>query len=142
MTPVKNRTIDYGCRVKVYRNLHKKGRWYSIMQFGLVVAHAQQLMLGDAVFKVSQAGRRRVLKTGRKNVHAFVTGCIAKNGLMGMLESDGKPLPAKVTYNPRAGDTHFMVNNLTTDGYEIASARAVCINEHGVTAAYTEKRYL
>ncbi len=61
---------------RVYFNLHKKmlsvqekvnGRWK-------VVDHVEQIWLGDATFKVSEAGRQRVLKQKRKNVHAYIEG--------------------------------------------------------------------
>jgi len=65
-------------KVDIYRNLHKK--CWSIRsrepsrKYGLVVAHATRIGLEDAKFVVSQAGRNRVLKDKRKNVHAVVRG--------------------------------------------------------------------
>ena len=62
--------------VRIYFNLHKKtlslqtkvnGRWK-------VTAHQFTAYLKNAKFKVSEAGRQRVLQQKRKNVHAFVTG--------------------------------------------------------------------
>ena len=41
---------------------------------GKVIGHAQRLTLTDAAFRVSEAGRRRVLRTKTKNVHAGVAG--------------------------------------------------------------------
>lgn len=41
---------------------------------GLVVAGVEQILIGDAQLKVSEAGRQRVLKSQRKNVHAGVVG--------------------------------------------------------------------
>ena len=74
MEMVKGRTLEVGQAVEVYYNLHKKK--YSIRDrvSGLVVAHADQVILTDAIFKVSEAGRQRVLREKRKNVHAFVVG--------------------------------------------------------------------
>ncbi len=43
---------------------------------GLVIGHADGVQLGASVFKVSEAGRQRVLKEKRKNVHAGVEGDI------------------------------------------------------------------
>lgn len=63
--------------VKVYRNLKhgKKARpLYSIMHKGRVVARQHRVLLTAAKFIVNQAGRRRVIQSGRKNVHAFVVG--------------------------------------------------------------------
>ena len=39
ITPYKSREIDYSTPVKIYRNLNKKGKVYSIQQNGLVVGH-------------------------------------------------------------------------------------------------------
>lgn len=61
-------------RVKVYRNITKG--CYSIQdkKTRLVIAHAGSVYLKDAIFRVSEAGRQRVLREKRKNVHAFVEG--------------------------------------------------------------------
>lgn len=64
-------------KVFAYFNLHK--RCFSIKALegankGRVVAHRSEALLIDAKFKVSQAGRQRVLKEQRKNVHAGVVG--------------------------------------------------------------------
>jgi hypothetical protein len=64
-------------KVFVYFNLHK--RCFSIKSLegamkGRVIAHRDQALLFDAKFKVSEAGRQRVLKEKRKNVHAGVVG--------------------------------------------------------------------
>ena len=64
-------------KVFIYFNLHK--RCYSVKalsgpQKGRVVAHTSSVVLADASFKVSEAGRQRVLREKRKNVHAGVCG--------------------------------------------------------------------
>lgn len=64
-------------KVFVYFNLHK--RCFSIKALegaskGRVIAHRNEALVFDATFKVSQAGRQRVLKEQRKNVHAGVVG--------------------------------------------------------------------
>ena len=41
---------------------------------GKVLQHSTEFFLKDVEFKVSQAGRSRVLREKRKNVHAFVCG--------------------------------------------------------------------
>jgi hypothetical protein len=74
-------------RVEVYRNLHKN--CYSVRALtgenkGRVIDHVQSITLTDAKFVVQPAGRDRVLREKRKNVHAFVRGHISnepfKNG--------------------------------------------------------------
>lgn len=66
-------------KVFVYYNLHKK--CWSIKALegpnkGLVVAHATTVILNDCQFKVSEAGRQRVLRERRKNVHAGIVGVL------------------------------------------------------------------
>lgn len=68
-------------RTFVYRNLHRNGVWYSLRALegpfrGRVVGHAEGIDLYDVEFVVGEAGRQRVLKTQRKNVHAGVIGNI------------------------------------------------------------------
>lgn len=74
MTTIKGRTIEEGQKVKVYFNLHKK--LFSVMDVktGLVIGHTPVINLVGCEFKVSEAGRNRVLREKKKNVHAFVIG--------------------------------------------------------------------
>ena len=64
-------------RSQVYFNLHK--RCFSVQQSGRVYAHADGVLLENVRFNVSKAGQRKVRETGRKNVHARVTGYPAPN---------------------------------------------------------------
>lgn len=66
-------------RVRIYRNLHNKK--YSIQaqnESGVwrVIAHAERVSVSNAGTYVSQAGRLRVIREKRKNVHAFITGTL------------------------------------------------------------------
>lgn len=68
-------------KVFVYWNLHKK--CFSVkclekghMFFGKVFLHANRVRLSDVQFKVSAAGRARVLREKRKDVHAGVVGTL------------------------------------------------------------------
>lgn len=77
-------------KVFVYRNLNKK--CWSIKSRGnhgvadVVIAHADKVMLSNCEYRVSQAGRKRVLEQRRKNVHAGVQG----NLLWYMYEDESK----------------------------------------------------
>ncbi len=67
-------------KVFVYFNLHKK--LFSVRALegrskGRVIAHMQSLYLDCPSFKVSKAGRQRVLQEKKKNVHAGVVGYFA-----------------------------------------------------------------
>ena len=61
-------------RVEVYFNLHKYT--WSIRQCstGRVILHTDKVHIRDPKFVVRQSGRERVLREGKKNVHAFVRG--------------------------------------------------------------------
>jgi len=65
-------------KAKVYRNLHKKCFSVVDLATGRVAAHQLQVVLKDASFRVSEAGRQRVLRTRNKNVHAYVRGELLK----------------------------------------------------------------
>lgn len=79
-------------KVFVYFNLHRK--LWSVKALdgkarGKVIAHCERVIVRGASFKVSEAGRQRVLREGRKNVHA---------GIVGELEAyTGYPTPANPT---------------------------------------------
>ena len=84
-------------KVKVYRNLHKQ--CWSVKHKQKVIARKYILALSCATFKVSQAGRNRVLKEKKKNVHAFVCGDMVE----GWSEEFG--VAVEVTYNPYKYDS-------------------------------------
>lgn len=92
-------------RVKVYWNLHKQ--LYSVVDTstGRVVLHTSALCLTDAKFRVQPAGRRKVIETGTKNVHAYVTGTFQ--------DFDRAPLDdtVSVTYNPFKYESFVQVDN-------------------------------
>jgi len=64
--------IDIHKPVEVYRNLHKK--CWSVRQGGKVKVHTSYICLQDVNFVVQPAGREKVLREQKKNVHAFVKG--------------------------------------------------------------------
>jgi hypothetical protein len=103
-------------RVFVYRNLTRK--CWSVKALdgpkkGRVIAHPVEIVLADATFKVSEAGRQRVLRQRQRNVHAGIVGtlCDAPDSLTPAEEvcynpyraptftsRDGTPLVASVPY--------------------------------------------
>ena len=64
--------ISSGKTVSVYYNLHKK--CLSMRVKGVVIDHPHAIILKNVKFRVQPAGRAKVLKEKRKNVHAFVCG--------------------------------------------------------------------
>jgi len=70
-----------GQKVEIYRNLHKK--CFSIRHKGKVVDYlydSEELILQDVKFAVQPAGRERVRREKKKNVHAFVRGTVIRAG--------------------------------------------------------------
>jgi hypothetical protein len=79
-----------GLKVRVYYNTHKK--CLSVQHKGKVISHVKDICLENVEFKVSDAGRLRAIKEGKKNVHAFVVGTV--------VPKTSKVLNIPVTYNP------------------------------------------
>ncbi|QDP44667.1 hypothetical protein SEA_NOTHINGSPECIAL_83 [Mycobacterium phage NothingSpecial] len=89
-------------RVFVYKNLHrthKHGKaWYSVQALegdfkGRVIHRSGDVLLQNAKGVVRKSGRERVLREGRKNVHAGMVG-----ELISLLPQDFEGSP--ITYNP------------------------------------------
>lgn len=80
---------------RCYFNFHKKKISVQKKNNGVwkVVRHADAIVLEDVTFRVSEAGRNRVLQKKRKNVHAYICG-----NETGIFHHD-KKLTA-VNYNP------------------------------------------
>lgn len=96
-------------RVEVYFNLHKKV--FSVRQCstGRVILHANRVHIRDPKFVVRKAGRERVLREGKKNVHAFVRGEATHFDDFDP-DYDGYKL---VTYNPYRFDTFVDTHDMS-----------------------------
>jgi len=119
-------------KVFVYKNLHatrKNGgiTVYSVKALngpdkGRVIARSSHVMLGDVRPKVSQAGRRKVLREGRKNVHAGLVGTL--------IHLENQPFHGeKITYNPYKYDS-FVMSAWTTVEYN--GSELAYLSEAGV----------
>ena len=95
-------------RVFVYFNLHRK--CFSIKALegpkkGRVVSHSDKVLIYGGTFKVSEAGRQRVLRERKKNVHAGVVGewvgSLDDELTIERIVYNGTP----ITYNPYKYDT-------------------------------------
>lgn len=117
-------------RVFVYFNLHKKLFSVRDVSTGLVVAHWHHLTLSNATFKVSEAGRQRVLREKRKNVHAGVEGTLVS--YHAFINTD--LFARRVTYNPYKGPTFVHVDNQEPCMYAPSATLSVANN---VPAIYT-----
>jgi len=115
--------------VETYYNLHK--HVLSVRRGGRVQLHTDTLMLEDVKFAVQPAGREKVLKQKRKNVHAFVRGNyepIKAKDIMDLSKSVYNWV--KVYYNPYKTKT-FVV---TKTGKPIHEAIRVIIKNKEIWA--------
>jgi len=97
--------INLQKKVRIYWN-SKKSCW-SLKQGSKVVGYANNVLLKDAKFSVSENGRLKVLLTNRKNVHAFVEGFILKTNL----ECKPPRFKTKIKYDPYKRKTFFYVDS-------------------------------
>jgi hypothetical protein len=106
----------------VYFNLHRKCWSLKAMEGekrGKVIGHAKYVDMTNVAWKVSEAGRQRVLREKRKNVHAGAVGYVNKwLDLHGISHGTATPTMADgymrsptvadmVTYNPYR-NSHFV----------------------------------
>lgn len=104
----KGRMVVAPTTVFAYRNLHKDLWSLKAMtgvHKGKVIGHADEVSLFGCELKVSDAGRERVLATGRKNVHAGIIGLMMGEDFDPERWVDGLPQGVghrklKVSYNP------------------------------------------
>lgn len=105
-----------GLKCFVYFNLHRKVWSIKALEGpnkGRVIAHSTVVEMSDCTFKVSEAGRQRVLAEKRKNVHAGIVGVvrtilenthgIVRGGLRAEAHNvvyGAHPTYSPVTYNP------------------------------------------
>ena len=121
-------------RVQVYYNLHKK--CLSVRHKGKVIEHAQEVTLTDARFHVQQAGRERVLKEKRKNVHAYISGKLKETFWFTQAPKYIWTAKQHVTYNPYKYKN--FVNKKTLK--PVASAEVVHISGKRITAGEFDQK--
>lgn len=116
MKAYKNRTLDPSKQVEVYRCLNRQGKTFSIRQDGLVVAHAESLILKDAVFVVNESGKARCQDTQERNVHAHVEGILVEE-----VEEHPMKVALRVKYDPFSPNG-FVLDTPDDDPVEIYAA--------------------
>lgn len=117
-------------RVFVYFNLHRK--LWSVRALegsdkGRVIARSPHVLLHRATGKVSEAGRQRVLRERKKNVHAGIVGELVSLEPQAFLEGSG----SQITYNPYkyASFVH------ASTGIRFESAGQAYLTPQGVTVS-------
>jgi hypothetical protein len=130
--------------VRIFRNLTFK--CYSIQMrvdgAWRTVAHAESAEIRNARFHVSEAGRKRVLETGKKTIHAWLQGgleawqgAIRPAGSAAGLEAFQRDFlqpaaPRAVAYNPRRDGSFIWRDN----GAPISRASYARLDNRGVFA--------
>lgn len=117
-------------RVLVYFNVRL--RLFSIKALegesrGRVAHHAPTVEVLDATFKVSEAGRQRVLREKRKNVHAGIMGTLGYYGT--------EPLEHARDATVFVYDPYKMSTFCTVEGTPVRRGRRVVL---GPDACYVE----
>ena len=103
-------------RVFVYFNLHRKCLSVKALEGerkGRVIAHADMVVLDNVTFKVSEAGRQRVIREQRKNVHAGVVGELQGMDINTAMLSIAEALYSPLKYNPYKFDSFVHAVNET-----------------------------
>ena len=126
--PYKRRAIRPDEDMWVYRNLMRTdGVWYSVMQRGLVVAHVTAICLRDVRLVVREGGRRRVIESGVKNVHAFAVGRLVLGWDHASIHG-----AVRARYIPRDCATFEARNPWTGEWFAITSARMAHLGTAGL----------
>ena len=121
--------IKRGDKLEVYRNLHKK--CFSVRRKGKVIEYIYdsgmhrrrvELYLINAQFVVQPAGRERVRREKRKNVHAFVRGTAMPFGGLQRKSLIGNCV-SRIIYDP-----YTMTTFQDLDGNVVTEAKEVFIS--------------
>lgn len=126
-----------GKGVFCYRNLNRKGVVWSVKsnRTGLVITRSTRVVLEDATLKVSKAGRERVLRDKRKNVHAGVSGRWVRGDAARHIWSLSYTSRwTRIKYNPYENSTFVRQDN----GKPVTKAKYVVLDKMGAWACDVE----
>ena len=105
---IKHKTFEGVVQVYYNINLSKKLKQplFSIrdVKTKKVIGHDTNIVIENAIFKVSEKGRQRVLKERKKNVHALIQGKL--------VHTTTTTQANEVTYNPYKHSTFVYKDNL------------------------------
>ena len=131
--------LEHGDRVEVYRNLHNNT--FSIRRNGKVVKHLENWMtlcLQDVKFAVQPAGREKVRREGKKNVHAYIRGTVIKAEEYNFSETFKERCNLWVTYTRYQNDSFISYVPISRDETRVTpihKANLVTLNQGYVYAA-------
>lgn len=116
----------------LYRNLNAKNdsEIFSVKQGSLVVAHTDNLILKDVIFKVSKSDQLRARRNGMRNVHAFAHGyiCNDMNNIRNIIDT------YIISYNPFKNNT-FMGRDYRDIEIPIIYSSLVSFSKSGILAS-------
>lgn len=109
-------SVYLNIRLRLFSIIAEEGR-----NKGLVIDHASRIEIENPSFVVRPSGRKRFLRTGQKNVHAFVRGRLA-----GALTANGALIgkPSAARYR-RAGSA-CRYNPARDESFVVGEDRAPC----------------
>lgn len=113
ITPFRNREIEVNKEITLTRCRSRKGKVYSVKQFGKVVGHTSQLTLVNVTLIVTS--------TGKAYVKGKITYGVANNAHL-----------RKVTYDYGVDETYICHG--TSDLFEITTSELVIFNKNGIFA--------
>lgn len=113
ITPFRNREIEVNKEITLTRCRSRKGKVYSVKQFGKVVGHTSQLALVNVTLIVTS--------TGKAYVKGKITYGVANNTHL-----------RKVTYDYGVDETYICHG--TSDLFEITTSELVIFNKNGIFA--------
>lgn len=133
-------------RVRIYRNLspqYRNQRAWSVMAWdgprkGKVIDIVDGVVVKDAAFIVSEAGRQRVIREKSKNVHAFVQGVFVESFPLNTLDpqSVGVDLLPRSRATVRIGYDPYKLRKMIREDCleEVDLASVVVVAPRGVYA--------
>ena len=122
-------------QVAIYRNLQKNCLSIQSRErenYGKIIGYCKSIFLKRPKFVVREKGRLRVLKEGRKNVHAFIVGecpSLKQWSWQDRYVTMAGNSTTKVFYNPYKYSTF-----VDKDGNPVHKARAVVVNANSIQA--------
>jgi len=119
--------IDPNRKIEAYKNLHKD--CWSVRQDGLVKFHCHTISMKNCLFVVRPAGRAKVLREKKKNVHAFVRGYLVTSNTVRPEDEAETCIWDNVSYNP-----YKSANFVDDEGKPVEVAPFVDLMKAGVIA--------
>lgn len=96
---------------RLYRNLHKKcfsiQKWDSVKKGYRLHSHQDELITFGSKFKVYESGRKKVIETKQKNVHAYVYF----NDYSLIINHKDIMITDEITYDPYTMDSFTIKNS-------------------------------